>query len=80
MSEQAPDQPEWFAYRTHVALRCDKPRFAGWLPHPSRVGGVVLCGLLTALVFVWLVSADLDAVLNVVGGLLRAFGTQDPPT
>jgi hypothetical protein len=29
---------------------------------------------------VWLVSADLDAVLNVVGGLLRAFGTQDPPT
>ena len=80
MNEQARDQPEWFAYRTHVALRGDKPRSAAWLRWASLVVGVVLFGIVMALVFVWLVSADVDAVLNGIGGVLRAFGRQAPPT
>jgi hypothetical protein len=71
MDSRLDDQVQWFAYRTDVSVGGVKRprRWAQWL-------GVILVGTICAGLalgaFFWLVTLDVDALLQTGRGLLQA--------
>ena len=72
MREQA-DEPEWFAFRTHVSLRSgplNQTSLAWLLVVVAVCGSAIVLG-----VFGWLLGVDAESIVRGSGDLLRLLGS-----